>query len=103
MLSTFTLSRLVNALVMPSEASQLLMSVLYGIYVGMNYLYVTSDRSSSWPRRLIFSINFILLTAIVSMMFAANYIRNVDWYGSSIVLLTPDIALKVRPVLYVKR
>lgn len=90
-----TTSTLVNALVGPSEASALITTLLYGVYLGMNYLYFTSDRSPSWPRRITFAINFILLTILVSFVFAANYIRDVKWYGNPIVLLTPDIAFKV--------
>lgn len=90
-----TTSTLVNALVEPSEASALITTLLYGVYLGMNYLYFTSDRSPSWPRRITFAINFILLSILVSFVFAANYIRDVKWYGNPIVLLTPDIAFKV--------
>ena len=99
MLPASALSTLVNALVMPNEATQLLTSTLYGIYLGMNYLYFSSDRSPSWPRRLVFCINLTLLTAIVSMIFAANYIRDVDNYDDSVILLLPDVALKVCPAL----
>lgn len=93
------MSTLVNALVMPNEATQLLTSTLYGIYLGMNYLYFTSNRSPTWPRRVVFGINLTLLTAIVSMIFAANYMRDVDKYANSVILLLPDVALKVCPAL----